>query len=120
MNPELSPYLVLDLDSGRFFNASNAYLLDTRRLEPDERQLFEEGSDSDRREVADRYGVSPEDVADIVFSASGGYAKLQRASQALGSIASLLSGKSWSPGDLDEIADIMRHAGYAIDEAEGQ
>lgn len=57
---DLSYHVVLDLESGTFFGADCAYLIDTRAVPPDELEVFNEGSDSDRREIAERYGTDLE------------------------------------------------------------
>lgn len=47
----LSYHVVFDLDSGTFFGADSAYIIDTRNI-PD-LDAFSEGSDSDRCEIAE-------------------------------------------------------------------
>lgn len=103
MTTSLAHHVVLDLPSGTFFGADNAYLLDTRRIPSDDLELFNEGNDSDRREIAERYGFDLEQV-------------LAQPSQTLHAIAALLNGHSWSSDDLNEIADLLRHVGFVIDE----
>ncbi len=53
-------FITLDLQSGPYFPAQYTYLLDTRRLSAQELDDFCEGSDSDRREIAERYGIDLE------------------------------------------------------------
>lgn len=90
----LDYHVVLDLSSGIFFGANEAFVIDTRQIPPDELEVFNEGSDSDRREIGEQYGTDLEDWA-----------------KALDSIASLLNGKEC---DLDAIADIIRSTGRTI------
>jgi hypothetical protein len=56
----LENFLTVDLQSGTFFTAKYTYLLDTRRLSEQELDDFCEGTDSDRREIAERYGIDLE------------------------------------------------------------
>jgi hypothetical protein len=56
----LAHLVVLDLMSGTFFDATNAYLVDMRKLSPEEIDTFNDGTDSDRRELAERYGLDLE------------------------------------------------------------
>lgn len=44
----LDYHVLLDVESGTFFDAGNAVLIDTRTLTPDELELLNEGSDNDR------------------------------------------------------------------------
>ena len=53
-------FFTLDLQSGTYFPAKYTYLLDTRRLSAQELDDFCEGSDSDRREIAERHGIDLE------------------------------------------------------------
>lgn len=52
----LDGFVVLDVSSGTFFGADQAYVFNTASLTPAELQRFNEGSDSDRIEIADRRG----------------------------------------------------------------
>ena len=57
---DLQHCALLDLESGTYFPARNAYLLDWRALSDEEIDTFCEGNDSDRREIAERHGVDLE------------------------------------------------------------
>jgi hypothetical protein len=53
----LDYFIVADLDSGTFFGAKGAVILDTRWLSPEELEQLNEGSDSERFDVVDHYGT---------------------------------------------------------------
>jgi hypothetical protein len=53
-------FVTLDLQSGTYFPTKNTYLLDLRRLGDQELEDFTEGTDSDRREIAERHGIDLE------------------------------------------------------------
>jgi len=48
---------ILDTVSGTFFSASNAVIIDLDKLSEGEIETFENGSDSDRRELGETYGT---------------------------------------------------------------
>lgn len=58
----LDYYVCLDIESGMFFCASNAYIFDTRSLTENELDLLNDGSDSDRSELADTHGACLSDL----------------------------------------------------------
>jgi hypothetical protein len=58
MPADLSRFLVLDLCSGTFFQAENSCLIDWQSLSEEERDTFENGSDTDRMLLADSHGQS--------------------------------------------------------------
>ena len=58
MDSHLAGVVVLDIESGTFFGADGACLIDTRRLSPDELADLNEGTDTDRALLADRHGVT--------------------------------------------------------------
>lgn len=58
MSTDLSRFLVLDLCSGAFFQAENACLIDWHSLSEEEKDAFENGSDTDRMLLADDHGQS--------------------------------------------------------------
>jgi len=58
----LDCFVTVDPESGTFFGANNAVVLDTRWLSPEELDSFNEGSDSDRAELCLRYGIYLEDL----------------------------------------------------------
>ena len=60
----LSHFIILDRASGTFFDADNAFLIDTRRLSPEELELFNEETDSYRAQVAFEQGHDLEDLID--------------------------------------------------------
>ena len=97
MTSPLSYFVVLDLESGTFFGADNAYIVDTRKI-PD-LETFNEGNDSDRREIAEQHGVD-----------------LELYAQALDAIAALLSSEDWSSDHLSAVADIVRSTGRTIED----
>lgn len=53
---DLSYWIILDQRSGTFFGADQACLIDTRTLTPEELQLLNEGTDTDRLLLADDHG----------------------------------------------------------------
>ena len=56
MNDGLGYFACLDTWSGTFFAADRACLIDTRCLSPEELALLNEGTDTDRLQLADRHG----------------------------------------------------------------
>lgn len=54
---DLNHFIVADLNSGTFFEAKGAVILDTRWLSPEELEQLNEGSDSERFDVVDHYGI---------------------------------------------------------------
>lgn len=52
-----SEFLILDLDSGTFFCADGACLIDWAALSADERETFCEGTDTERLLIADLKGL---------------------------------------------------------------
>ena len=57
---DLSRYVVLDCTSGTFFNAAHAVLIDVDNLPEGLEESINEGSDTDRCELADIYGIDLE------------------------------------------------------------
>ena len=53
----LDYFIVADLDSGTFFGAKGAVILDTRWLYAEELEQLNEGSDYERVDVPDHYGT---------------------------------------------------------------
>lgn len=96
----LSYFVVLDLESGTFFGADNAYILDTRDI-PD-LDAFNDGSDSDRREIAEQHGTDLETWAPPTDA------------QALDAVAALLSAEQWSSDHIEAVADMVRATGRTI------
>ena len=56
MTRDLSYYVCLDIDSGTFFSAENACLIDTRSLTAEELDLLNDGTDTDRALLGDKHG----------------------------------------------------------------
>ena len=54
--------VLLDVTSGTFFCAADAVLLDTRALTPEELDLLNEGSDSERRDLGEERGTDLEEL----------------------------------------------------------
>lgn len=59
--PNLDYFVVCDVDSGTFFGANGAYLLDTRKLSPEQLDTLNNGADDERGELVSELG-SPLDV----------------------------------------------------------
>lgn len=57
---DLSYFVVIDSYSGTFFGADSALLLDTRKLSEEELDDLNEGSDSDRQDLAEKHGIDLE------------------------------------------------------------
>lgn len=57
MTRDLAYYVCLDIDSGTFFSAQDACLIDTRSLSPEELDLLDNGTDTDRALLGDKYGL---------------------------------------------------------------
>lgn len=53
----LSNFVVLDLDSGTYFAADNAALIDWTALDDEQREIMIEGSDTDRCLLAGDVGI---------------------------------------------------------------
>ena len=52
----LDYHVILDPDSGTFFGASDAMLIDIRQLSQEELDTFNDGTDGDRAEIGRKYG----------------------------------------------------------------
>jgi len=95
----LSYHVLIDCTSGTFFGADTAYLLDTRSLTPEIMATLNDGSDSERCDLAESSGQDLEVLMDSVH--------LVR------SIADALWGDDadteWGPDTLDAIADAIRN-----------
>lgn len=63
---DLAYFVVIDRTSGTFFDADNAFLLDTRKLSDDELDTLNNGTDDERGALAERLGVGMKtiDMAD--------------------------------------------------------
>ena len=57
MNHDLAYFVCLDIESGTFFPAENACLIDTRKLSREELELLDGGTDTDRALLADQHGM---------------------------------------------------------------
>ena len=53
----LSNFVILDLDSGTYFAADNAALIDWTALDDEQKEIMNEGSDTDRCLLADTIGI---------------------------------------------------------------
>ena len=53
----LDYFVIVDPDSGTFFGAASAILLDTRKLDEDELDDLNDGTDNDRARLAEKYGT---------------------------------------------------------------
>lgn len=62
MATNLDYYICIDIESGTFFSASTTYILDTRRLSPEQLELLNEGCDDDRSDIAASHGTCLEDI----------------------------------------------------------
>jgi len=60
----MADFLICDLDTGTYFSASNAVIIDLDALDEDKQDDFVEGSDSNRCVVAEEHGNYIEDVID--------------------------------------------------------
>jgi len=60
----LDYFIIADPDSGTFFGANNAVILDTRWLTPEELEQLNEGSDAERHEIVTTYGRYIENLLD--------------------------------------------------------
>jgi hypothetical protein len=102
---DLSRYVVLDCTSGTFFNAAHAVLIDLDGMTyPEDTMNLNEGSDSDRCDLADVYGIDLE-----TWSPSD-----SKEAQALDAVAELLNNEQWSSDHLEAVADVVRATGRAI------
>lgn len=54
----LENYVVLDIESGTYFCAANAVLIDWQNLDEDQRDVMINGSDTERCSLADEIGIS--------------------------------------------------------------
>lgn len=64
MTFNLDRFVVVDPDSGTYFAADSAILLDTTLLSDDESELLINGTDSDRGDLAAKLGVYLHDNID--------------------------------------------------------
>lgn len=99
---KLDYHVILDLQSGTFFGANNAYIIDTRNI-PD-LEAFNEGTDSDRREIAEQFGTDLENWTPPTEA------------QALDAIANLLSGVEWNVDTLMAISDLVTATGRTVED----
>lgn len=53
----LENYFVLDLESGTWFSAVNAVIIDWSKLTEEQRFIMEEGSDTERCLLSDEVGI---------------------------------------------------------------
>lgn len=60
----LDPFVIVDPDSGTYFPADTAILLDTTLLSDEEAELLCEGSDGDRGDLAAKVGIYLHDCID--------------------------------------------------------
>lgn len=58
-------FVVCDADSGTFFGANNAMILDTRKLTPEQLHTLNEGSDSERSDIMTEVGEYIEPLIDL-------------------------------------------------------
>lgn len=58
---DLSYFVIVEPDSGTFFGADRAYLIDTRALNPEELEMLNEGSDQQRGMLCLQHGIDLED-----------------------------------------------------------
>lgn len=95
---DLSYHVLIDCTSGTFFGADTAYLVNTRSLNPEELDTLNEGSDSERCELAESSGQDLEVLMNNVHLVE--------------SIADALWGDDadteWGPDTLNAIADAIR------------
>lgn len=120
---DLSRYVVLDCTSGTFFNAAHAVLIDVDSLSPEEDEILNEGSDTDRCDLAASCGIdletwsppkpdSPPSAAQLLSTEE--FELLDE--QALDRLAALLDGQEWTPERLEQVADIVRASGRDIND----
>jgi len=57
MTRDLAYYVCLDIDSGTFFSAQNACLIDTRSLSPEELDLLDNGTDEEIAAIGAAHGA---------------------------------------------------------------
>lgn len=103
---DLSRYVVLDCTSGTFFNAAHAVLIDVDALPDHDEAILNEGSDTDRCELADAHGIDLE-----AWSPPN-----SKEAEALDAVAALLNNEQWSSDHLEAVADTVRATGRVIDD----
>jgi len=96
---DLSYHVLIDCTSGTFFGANTAYLLDTRSLSPEIMDTLNEGSDSERCDLAESSGQDLELLMDNVYLVE--------------TIANALWGDGadteWNSDTINAIADAIRN-----------
>ena len=63
--PKLDYYVIMDLDSGTFFCASNTVLVNTRTLREDQNEALLSGNDSNIREVGFEAGTYLDELINL-------------------------------------------------------
>lgn len=120
---DLSRYVVLDCTSGTFFNAAHAVLIDVDALPDHDEALLNEGSDAERCDLAETYGIdletwsppkpdSPPSAAQLLSTEE--FTLLDE--QALDRLAALLGDQEWTPEHLEQVAEIVRATGRDIND----
>ena len=61
----ISNFVVCDAESGTYFGANNAMILDTRKLTPEQQHTLNEGSDSERSDLMTEVGEYIEPLIDL-------------------------------------------------------
>lgn len=61
----ISNFVVCDADSGTYFGANTAMILDTRKLTPEQLHTLNEGSDSERGDLMTEIGQYLEPLIDL-------------------------------------------------------
>jgi hypothetical protein len=64
MSNELDNFVIVDPDSGTFFGANTAVILDTSSLSDDELDMLDNGTDGDRGDLATKMGAYISDLID--------------------------------------------------------
>lgn len=109
MTAILSGWVVLDLSSGAYFDASQAYLVNFSKLPGSMQEAFCEGSDSERREIAEMLGI---DLETVTLPEMSGMSD----KRALDAVAALLSNQEWSSDAIDAVTEMVRLTGRAIED----
>jgi hypothetical protein len=93
----LDSTVLIDVQDGTFFGAQNAYLLDTRLLDDQQLEILNEGTDSERSDLALALGRD-----------------LERDQQALDAVAELLRQPDWSSDTIDAVAELVAATGREL------
>lgn len=109
-NLDLSGHVVLDCQTGTFFNATHALIIDVSALTPDQLKTLNEGSNSDRTDLPwdDWSGQLLPFAEDLELWSR------PADRQTLDAVAALLNTEQWSSDHIEAVAEMVRGTGREV------